>query len=131
MKKHKDCPVCRVPIDFDKAQRVANGKSESEVTPIKEPKGPTLLELAASDSVEYNRMPQDIWAAIQEVEIMGSFGSKIESLVRHLVWLQEQDPGTKSIVFSAWADVSYSRFQEFAILIRTPSHLLSSNMRYT
>ena len=58
------------------------------------------------DVIEYNRMPPDMWQEIQEVEIVGSYGSKIESLAKHLIWLQERDTGSKSIVFSAWADVS-------------------------
>lgn len=69
-----------------------------------------------ADEVHYNRMSDDAWEAIQEVEIFGSYGSKIESLVKHLVWFQEKDPGTKSIVFSAWAD-------SLAII----EHALSSN----
>ena len=38
------------------------------------------------------------------MESHGSFGSKIQTLVRHLLYLQVSDPGCKTIVFSAWAD---------------------------
>lgn len=36
-------------------------------------------------------------------------GSKITFLVRHLLWLQVNDPGSKSVVFSAWADGLHSK----------------------
>ncbi|KAJ3979079.1 P-loop containing nucleoside triphosphate hydrolase protein [Lentinula detonsa] len=38
------------------------------------------------------------------MEAIGDYGSKIQTLVRHLLCLEQTDPGSKSIVFSAWAD---------------------------
>ena len=35
----------------------------------------------------------------------GSFGTKINAIVRHIVHLKDKDPTTKSIVFSTWKDV--------------------------
>jgi E3 ubiquitin-protein ligase SHPRH len=43
------------------------------------------------------------------MESLGDFGSKIQTLVRHLLYLQTEDPGAKSIVFSAWADSLHSK----------------------
>jgi hypothetical protein len=80
--------------------------------------------------VEYNRISIASWKEIQEVEVAGSYGDKIGSLVKHLVWLQENDPGTKSIVFSAWADVSIIYHVIFKVLneLKFPnSHLLLSS----
>jgi len=45
-----------------------------------------------------------LFAEIQTMESDGSYGSKIQTLVRHLLHIQLVDPGAKSIVFSAWAD---------------------------
>jgi hypothetical protein len=38
------------------------------------------------------------------MESTGSYGSKIQTLIRHLLYIQYTDPGAKSIIFSAWAD---------------------------
>ncbi|KAH0579535.1 hypothetical protein H2248_002389 [Termitomyces sp. 'cryptogamus'] len=38
------------------------------------------------------------------MESFGDYGSKIQTLVRHLLYLKLTDPDAKSIVFSAWAD---------------------------
>lgn len=46
------------------------------------------------------------------MESNGSYGSKIQALVRHLLYIQFTDPGAKSIVFSAWADSLQSQFFE-------------------
>ena len=50
------------------------------------------------------------FAKIEKVESIGDFGSKIQTLVRHILYLQAEDPGAKSIVFSAWADSLHSAY---------------------
>lgn len=57
----------------------------------------------------------------------GSYGSKIQTLVRHLLHIQVVDPGAKSIIFSAWADSLASEFvvsviDEACWLITFPSY---------
>lgn len=44
------------------------------------------------------------------MESIGSYGSKIDTLTRHLLYLKLSEPGAKSIVFSAWADSLLSEF---------------------
>jgi E3 ubiquitin-protein ligase SHPRH len=58
--------------------------------------------------IEYNDIDRDLFKAIQEVECLGSYGTKIETLIRHLLYLQKHEPDAKSIVFSAWADSLHS-----------------------
>ena len=42
---------------------------------------------------------------IKNIDIRGpSFGSKIDFLRRHLLWLREHDPGSKSIIFSQYRE---------------------------
>jgi hypothetical protein len=50
----------------------------------------------------------DVFEAIKQIEALGDFGSKIQMLVKHLLYLQVNDPGSKSVVFSAWADSLHS-----------------------
>lgn len=47
---------------------------------------------------------------IKTMESFGDYGSKIQTLVRHLLYLKFTDHGAKSIVFSAWADSLLSMF---------------------
>jgi len=39
---------------------------------------------------------------IDRIKIRGSFGSKVDALIRHLLYLAEHDPTAKSLVFSQW-----------------------------
>ena len=51
-----------------------------------------------------------IFSDIQTMETYGDYGSKIQTLVRHLLYLKITDVGAKSIVFSAWADSLHSAY---------------------
>ena len=57
---------------------------------------------------EYNNIDPDLFSAIGEMECHGSYGTKIEMLIRHLLYLKKHEPDAKSIVFSAWADSLHS-----------------------
>jgi hypothetical protein len=41
----------------------------------------------------------------QSVAVVGSWGTKIEAIVRHLLWLDRREPAAKSLVFSQWQQV--------------------------
>ena len=58
--------------------------------------------------IEYNTVGHSLLAEIDTMELCGSYGTKIDTLVRHLLYLQAADAGAKSIVFSAWEDSLHS-----------------------
>lgn len=60
--------------------------------------------------IEYNTIDPGVFEELKKIDCFGSYGTKIETLVRHLMYLDDVDPGCKSIVFSAWADSLYSKF---------------------
>lgn len=41
---------------------------------------------------------------IKNIDVEGSFGTKVDTLARHLLWIRDNDPGAKSIVFSQFKD---------------------------
>lgn len=65
----------------------------------------------------YSDISSGVLRAIQNIDLDRSFGTKIDTLCRHLMWLREHDPGAKSIVFSQYKDflkvlgVAFSHFQ--------------------
>lgn len=56
---------------------------------------------------------------IKNIDLNGSFGTKIDTLARHVIWLREHDPGTKSIIFSQYKNFLtdlQTAFQRFGIM---------------
>lgn len=56
-------------------------------------------------------------AEIKNIDLPISFGTKVDTLCRHLLWLRDNDPGAKSIVFSQYNNflgvlaAAFSRFK--------------------
>ncbi|KAK0200494.1 SNF2 family N-terminal domain-containing protein [Desarmillaria ectypa] len=97
----KACPVCRVHVDAKNLQRFA----------VNGPENPALgrnvngeMVPQSRRKIEYNMIGPELFDSIEHMECFGDYGRKIQTLVRHLLYLQENDPGSKSIVFSAWED---------------------------
>ncbi|KAL6308831.1 SNF2 family N-terminal domain-containing protein [Sparassis latifolia] len=100
----KACPVCRVALKADQLQRFS---LDQECEPVPEAPPRLVNNEPAPKSrrqIQYNLIDPKVFEEIQAVESLGSYGSKIQTLVRHLLYLETVEPGTKSIIFSAWAD---------------------------
>ena len=67
----------------DKAVSVANGKASSAI---------------------YSEIRDNVLHQIKNIDLGGSFGTKIDTIARHILWIREHDPGAKSIVFSQYRD---------------------------
>lgn len=68
----------------EKAVSVANGKESSAII--------------------YSEIRGNVLDQIKNIDLDGSFGTKIDTIARHIVWIREHDPGAKSIVFSQYRD---------------------------
>ncbi|KAF8439971.1 SNF2 family N-terminal domain-containing protein [Boletus edulis BED1] len=99
------CPVCRSPIDPRQSQRFTVQGDQDQPPPqrpVLNSKGEPVP--TSRREIHYNMINPTLFADTQTMESSGSYGSKIQTLVRHLLHIQLVDPGAKSIVFSAWAD---------------------------
>jgi E3 ubiquitin-protein ligase SHPRH len=55
---------------------------------------------------------------IKNVDLDGSYGTKIDTLARQIIWLRGHDPGSKSIIFSQYKNflgILDSAFRRFKI----------------
>ncbi|KAJ7460553.1 SNF2 family N-terminal domain-containing protein [Mycena latifolia] len=101
-KQGSTCPVCRVAIDTQKLERFAVAEAPAEtLEAIPEAVPKSRREIA------YNMIDPQTFREIETMPSFGDYGNKIQTLVRHLLYLRTVDAGAKSIVFSAWADSLY------------------------
>ena len=65
-------------------------------------------ELPAANGKEepaiYSGIHDTVLDQIKNIDLGGSFGTKIDTIARHILWIREHDPGAKSIVFSQYRD---------------------------
>ncbi|KAJ7695156.1 SNF2 family N-terminal domain-containing protein [Mycena rosella] len=103
-KQGSTCPVCRVGIDPQKLERFAVAEAPMET--VEAPAEPVTVPKSRRE-ITYNMIDPEIFHEIESMPSFGDYGNKIQTLVRHLLYLQNVDAGAKSIVFSAWADSLY------------------------
>ncbi|KAJ5670258.1 uncharacterized protein N7477_005621 [Penicillium maclennaniae] len=77
------------------------------------------FEVGVLTNAIYSDISSGLLKEIKMIDLNGSFGTKIDTLARHVLWLREHDPGAKSIVFSQYKNfltVLQRAFQRFGII---------------
>ncbi|KAJ8603869.1 hypothetical protein MRB53_042044 [Persea americana] len=120
--QHRTCPVCKrrlALVDFHsityKPQELKVHEEDSTSTPGSSNASTTQASL---HTAIYSEMDSKLMDQIKSYDLSSSYGTKIDTLARHLLWLREHDPGAKSIVFSQYReflDVLSTAFQGFKI----------------
>ena len=62
--------------------------------------------ISRSDSLNaiYSGINSTTLEEIMEIDVRQSYGSKIDTLIRHVLWIRDNDNGAKSIIFSQFKD---------------------------
>jgi E3 ubiquitin-protein ligase SHPRH len=103
-KAHHNCPVCKRTLKASNLHDIAIRPQELKVlaepsqtlSPQQQKRSPGLKKTSI-----YAEFSEEKLAEIKNIELDGpSFTTKVDTLVRHLLWLRESDPGAKSIIFS-------------------------------
>jgi E3 ubiquitin-protein ligase SHPRH len=53
----------------------------------------------------YENINDKMLDEIKGIDLESSYGSKIDMMTRHLVWLKRNEPGFKAVIFSQWSEV--------------------------
>jgi len=114
--QHRTCPTCKKHLKANDFHQITYKPRELLV---QEEKTPTKLESERSlkNSI-YSDISSGVLREIKNIDLDGSFGTKIDTLARHIMWLRQHDPGAKSIVFSQYKNflgVLASAFLRFKI----------------
>lgn len=95
-----------------------NSYKPKEFTLEEESQPKSELSAKSSSPAIYSGIQDVTLAQIKNIDIDGSFGTKIDTLARHIMWIRANDPGAKSIVFSQFRDfldVLAKAFAQFKI----------------
>ncbi|KAG8882452.1 hypothetical protein FRB98_003695 [Tulasnella sp. 332] len=97
------CCSCRQQIDDDSSHRITFASStDGAQKPVLQDdrNAPTNRR-----AIEYNVIPPSTLEELGKVESFGQqYGAKIQTLIRHLLLIEQKEPGAKSIVFTAFTD---------------------------
>lgn len=117
---HRNCPTCKKHLTRNDFHQITY--RPQELTMEEENNHPKEKSLNVTKHAEgaaiYSGIREPILNQIKNIDLDGSFGSKIDTLARHMLWIREHDPGAKSIVFSQYRDfldVLARAFKQFKI----------------
>lgn len=106
---HRNCPVCKRHLTSSQLHDITmkpqelrlhgdnSGQSSENQSPRADQNG------IDNKTMIYSAFNSEKLAEIKNMELDGpSYTTKVDTLVRHLLWLRQTDPGAKSIVFSQY-----------------------------
>lgn len=102
---HRNCPTCKKHLTKNDFHQITYKPQLLSMQEEGKAKG---KELPASNGKEepaiYSGIHDTVLDQIKNIDLGGSFGTKIDTIARHILWIREHDPGAKSIVFSQFRD---------------------------
>ncbi|KAK3116559.1 hypothetical protein LTR53_002927 [Teratosphaeriaceae sp. CCFEE 6253] len=107
--QHRTCPVCKRRLhtaDFHNiTYKPQELKAQEEVQSGSSSPGDSAPSTSPSAlSSIYSDVDTKLMDEIKSIDLPASYGTKIDTLGRHLLWIREHDPGAKSIVFSQYRE---------------------------
>ncbi|TLD39069.1 ATP-dependent DNA helicase [Venturia nashicola] len=137
-KTHRTCPECRArlkvtdfhDITYKPQEIMAREELNLSTWPKSQTESSTVAARPGSPSTTtssaiYSDMKSETMREIKSIDLSSSYGTKIDTIARHLLWLRANDPGAKSIVFSQYSEflstlaVALTRFDIGHVSIRT------------
>ncbi|KAJ5739736.1 hypothetical protein N7533_012520 [Penicillium manginii] len=116
-RQHRTCPMCKKPLKLNDFHQITY-KPQDLV--VQEEEAPVKFDHERhSKNAIYSDISSGLLKEIKNIDLDGSFGTKIDTLARHVLWLREHDPGAKSIIFSQYRNfltVLQAAFSRFGIL---------------
>lgn len=102
---HRNCPTCKKHLtrnDFHQITYKPQELSMQEEGQAKEKE--VSMANGNEETAIYSGIRDNVLHQIKNIDLGGSFGTKIDTIARHILWIREHDPGAKSIVFSQYRD---------------------------
>lgn len=122
LEAHHNCPVCKRRLQrndfFDITYKPAEVVVQAEQSVNNDSSHGSSADHSPKQSI-YSDISASMLNQIKSIDIQGpSFGSKVDFLCRHLLWLRRHDPSSKAIIFSQYREfleVLAQAFREYKI----------------
>lgn len=103
---HRSCPMCKKKLKSSEFRNISFKPSEIDVheeTHGTADMSQDLISRSSGTSI-YSKASNSMMKEIKMIDLDGSYGSKVDMIARHLLWIRTNDPGAKSIIFSQYGD---------------------------
>ncbi|KAJ5894393.1 hypothetical protein N7495_006084 [Penicillium taxi] len=97
--QNRTCPVCKKPLRRNDFHRITYNPQDLVA---QEEEEHVKLDGGHSKNAIYTDISSGLLKEIKNIQLHDSFGTKIDTIARHIIWLRKHDPGAKSIIFSQY-----------------------------
>ncbi|KAF2239380.1 hypothetical protein EV356DRAFT_515576 [Viridothelium virens] len=101
---HRTCPTCKRHLSLRDFHQITYKPQEIKAKEESSANTPQQNSPSQGATALYSEISASTMDEIKSIDLEGSFGTKIDTLARHILWIREHDPGSKSIVFSQYRD---------------------------
>ena len=104
---HRTCPTCKQKLgssDFkDIVFKPTEIRAKEEMDAAASRTHASTPGSSSTTSI-YSDLSDSTMKEIKMIDLEGSYGTKVDMIARHLIWIRNNDPGAKSIIFSQFGD---------------------------
>ncbi|KAI1853488.1 hypothetical protein JX266_001472 [Neoarthrinium moseri] len=126
VRAHRKCPICKTVISMNNCHDIVVKKPELRLHQNDDnnnQEGPAGNSPRSQHKTRTRGIFEDLNAAtlkeIRDVPLEGpALPTKVDALVRHVIWLRQADPGAKSVIFSQFSgflDILKRAFDRFQV----------------
>lgn len=102
---HRNCPTCKKHLTRNDFHQITYKPQQLTMQEEGQEKEKDISKAnGKEESAIYSEIRDNVLHQIKNIDLDGSFGTKIDTIARHILWIREHDPGAKSIVFSQYRD---------------------------
>lgn len=107
--RHRSCPICKRDLranDFHQITYKPRELRAQEEAASSTPEEGSSASASPSKGSIYSNVTDSTLKQIKGIDLPSehSYGVKVDTMSRHLLWIRQHDPGSKSIIFSQYRD---------------------------
>lgn len=110
-RQHRSCPTCKRRLTATESHSISFKPQELVAEEERPPE--TLGHSSATENPIYTDASKGVLNEVMSIKLGHSFGTKIDTIAKHLIWLRRHDPGSKSVVFSQYSSFIWTLTEAF------------------
>lgn len=108
LQNSRSCPMCKTLITEHSVYNFTHHKPNLKANTVHEKDDDSLHgDKADKLHVIYKSLDEGIIENIQEIEMKTSYSTKVDMIIKQVLYLKMQEPGVQIVIFSQWQDLLY------------------------
>lgn len=105
---HHSCPLCKQFLNLQEIRRFDNSLNRETQQKVEDDQYIGYVRIPETTKPEenstelYNPVSEEIAEGIHSMHMKETYGAKVDTIVRHALWIRSRDPSAQIVIFSQW-----------------------------